>query len=201
MWLGTPTVLCIGNTYEMWYSATSASSYNFITGAFDTVSICYATSADGINWLKNQKNPLFHTKTPPYDSLVDRGGPWAPTVVYQPKTNNYLMWYEANGGMSNYNFSFATAPRTNTNILYADDVKPAVTVMPNPFSTLALIRVNEELHNASLLIYNSYGQQILSQYPVNSKEISIERNNLPAGVYYFQIQSGQWARAGKFIIK
>jgi len=185
MWLGTPTVSKIDSYYEIWYSATSSNSYNFGTSSFDTVSICYAISSDGIAWTKYSNNPLFNTYTLPFDSLVDIGGPWAPCVLYNPNTNNYMMWFEAHGGNANYSFSLATAPKINTNI--AEHNRIDFIVFPNPMRFSTTIRSEELLKNSTLQIFNSIGQTVLFRERVNGKEIEINRGNLNSGIYLLQV--------------
>lgn len=90
MWVAVPAVIKKDGRYEMWYSGLSS-----VTG-FTTLTIGYATSADGIHWTKFSGNPLFNTRTTPHSSIVDSGGPWAPDVVWDGK--GYKMWYETQAG-------------------------------------------------------------------------------------------------------
>lgn len=199
MWLGTPTILKIDNYYEMWYAATASNSYNYSTSSFDTVSICYTTSIDGISWTKHFNNPLFNTYTLPYDSLVDRGGPWAPCVIYNHNTNNYMMWYEAHGGNANYTFSLATAPRTNTSI--TENNQTDYNVFPNPMSSSATIRTIKIFENATLQMFNSIGQCVLLIERVNGKEIEINKGNLKSGVYLLLIRNAENNLTTKLLIE
>ncbi|OFX56552.1 MAG: hypothetical protein A2046_09695, partial [Bacteroidetes bacterium GWA2_30_7] len=202
MWLGTPTVLKMDNFYEMWYSATSTNSYNYVTASFDTVSICYATSIDGINWLKHSNNPLFHTFTAPYDSLVDRGGPWAPSVIFNPNTNSFMMWFEAHGGNSNFNISLATAPKTNTNIVEYHSMESDIIVYPNPFSeTTTLEIINWKNQNYELKIYDLFGREERTHKIINQKT-EILKSDLSSGIHFYQLKDNkQNISSGKLIIQ
>ncbi len=200
IWLGTPTVIKSDSIYEMWYSATSTNSYNPETKSFDTINICYATSADGISWTKYQDNPLFNTFTTPYDSLVDRGGPWAPCVIYNYNIQNYMMWFEAHGVNSNYTFSFASAPKTNTGVDELYQNSPDLIISSSPFNGYIIIKSNEELENAVLVIYNLSGQIVFSRYNIYSDEIKIDRNNLKSGMYIVQLINTKKSKTGKFIV-
>lgn len=200
MWLGTPAVCKTDNYYELWYSATSTNSYNYTTASFDTVSICYATSIDGINWDKHTDNPLFHTFTAPYDSSVDRGGPWAPSVIFNPNTNNYMMWFEANGANSDFSISFATAPKSTSNISENYDKNSDVIVYPNPFNSSATIYIKDNVNNASLKIFNFVGQTVYSQLNIDKQKIKIERNTLTRGVYFYNILNNNKIVNGRLIV-
>lgn len=192
MWLGTPTVLKINNYFEMWYSATSTNSYNYVTASFDTVSICYATSIDGINWIKHSDNPLFHTYTAPYDSLVDRGGPWAPGVIFNQNTNNYMMWFEANGG-----FSLATAPKISTNLIKNNFFKSDIIVYPNPFSNSVTLQIPEGAltTNYQLKIFNVFGKIVFEKtLYFKSETLNLD---LPDGMYFLQVNGDNFIQTKK----
>lgn len=61
------------------------------------------------------------------------------------------------------------------------------TVSPNPFSTLTTIHVNQILKNATLLIENSTGQLIKKINNLSGKTITISRESIPNGLYFFRI--------------
>lgn len=130
MWLGTPALIRFENKFLMFYSGTSALSYNAVTEAFDTVSICLATSTDGISWTKHSLNPLFITQTSPYDTLTDALGPWAPDVVWHEPSGQFMMWYETAAGIC-----LATAPLDHTFISEIESQK--VVVYPDPVADVA----------------------------------------------------------------
>jgi len=178
MWLGTPAVLYDGNAFEMWYSSTAASSYNVNTQAFDTVGICYATSTDGINWVKHPLNPVFNTFTAPYDSLLDSKGPWAADVVFNPNTQTYMLWFEAAGG-----FMLATAPKDNVTI--ADKIhSESVNIYPNPASEYFIFEnMKDNLVKAcQIIVYDVLGREVARE-PVTEKITRIETSYWPSGVY------------------
>lgn len=60
-------------------------------------------------------------------------------------------------------------------------------VIPNPFNNSCTIGLKEELKNASLSIYNSQGAIAFTQNKLNGKSITLQRNNLAAGVYFVKI--------------
>lgn len=94
-------VLKIKDTYHMWYSATPIEDYV-------STQIGYASSTDGLNWVKFEGNPVL--------TLGDSGKfddehasmPW---VIYEDSI--FKMWYTGdpnpNGG-AGYKIGFATAP-------------------------------------------------------------------------------------------
>ncbi|HTL81635.1 MAG TPA: T9SS type A sorting domain-containing protein [Bacteroidia bacterium] len=77
----------------------------------------------------------------------------------------------------------------------------SATVFPNPFSSAATIQLKNELHSGKLLIYDVYGKEIETEDGVNGSTISISRNNLPAGIYFFRIdENNKILASGKFTV-
>jgi hypothetical protein len=58
---------------------------------------------------------------------------------------------------------------------------------PNPFSSYTEITVGKELNDASLLLYNVFGQKVREMDAINGKHISLLRENLPSGIYIYEI--------------
>lgn len=180
MWCGTPAVLYRNDQFEMWYSATQAEDFNAEIGGFDNVSICYAISNDGINWVKYESNPLFDTYTEPHNPDVDLGGPWAADVIYDESNQSYMMWYEAHGGNDDYSFSLATAPvdlSFSQNASHANQIK----VFPNPVSDVLYV---DAPNVESLSLYDLHGKLIVCK-----ASGYIDVSSLPSGVYVLNIET------------
>lgn len=194
MWLGTPSVIFHNNIYHIWYSSTSASSYNESTGGFDTLNICYAISEDGIDWTKNSSNPLFNTFSLPYNSEIDSKGPWAPDVVFNSNTNNYMMWYETEAG-----FSFASAPEEQVNDI--EIIKNnIISIYPNPFHNIAIITIDDVLVNSSLVIYRIDGKEVFRREHISDNKILINGIDFSKGIYLLKITSNSKVYSQKFVI-
>jgi beta-1,2-mannobiose phosphorylase / 1,2-beta-oligomannan phosphorylase len=79
------SVMPIQGGYKMWYAACNAD--------YSLAKIGYATSADGINWMRDTlNNPILSEGVP---------GQWDSTIVTNPNvlhiSNFYYMWYCSNG--------------------------------------------------------------------------------------------------------
>ncbi len=78
----------------------------------------------------------------------------------------------------------------------------ACQVYPNPFTegtTIQFSNPKHELH--SLSIYDVHGKLVRGYAPASGSSIAIERNSLPAGLYFFRLSAGQTIKAnGKIII-
>jgi len=63
-------------------------------------------------------------------------------------------------------------------------------LFPNPFSFETILRTNDNLRNATLTIYYSYGQQVKQIKNICSQTIVVHRDNLPSGLYYVSLTQG-----------
>lgn len=76
-----------------------------------------------------------------------------------------------------------------------------IKVAPNPFITNCIISVKDELKNANLSLYNKQGMLCYTQNKLNGKSITLQRNNLSAGVYFVKIiDEGQQVLIQKLVI-
>ena len=66
---------------------------------------------------------------------------------------------------------------------------------PNPFSTETTIKLNKEVKNVLLKIYDLSGKEI-SEISFSGKQITLKRENLPGGYYFYQITSEEKNLAG-----
>jgi len=80
-WVLDPMVIFDGGTFKMWYSAFDSNW---------TRHIGYATSTDGVNWIKYGGNPVFE----PDPGQWDDGNVGNHFVYYG---SDYEMWYTSNG--------------------------------------------------------------------------------------------------------
>jgi len=86
-----PTVIRVGSEYKMWYGGDDG----------NVARIGYATSVDGINWVKSPSNPVI-SLTMPWESK----GAYSPDVIRVG--NEYKMWYQAYN-YSNVRIGYATS--------------------------------------------------------------------------------------------
>ncbi|MFL5752718.1 MAG: T9SS type A sorting domain-containing protein [Bacteroidia bacterium] len=78
---------------------------------------------------------------------------------------------------------------------------PPLSVFPNPFNSTATLKSCAILNKADLVIYNSYGQKVRTLTALSGDKAKIEREELPAGIYFIQIIQGAKITAkGKFVI-
>ncbi len=72
---------------------------------------------------------------------------------------------------------------------------------PNPFSSTAVLRSPVPLHNATLCLFNSFGQSVGEINNVNGRSVSLQRKNLSSGMYFvLLLQDNKIVGTEKFII-
>lgn len=65
-----------------------------------------------------------------------------------------------------------------------------ISVSPNPFSTQTSLQTNELLKQATLTIYNSFGQAVKQMKNISGRRVILYRDNLPDGMYYLRLTEG-----------
>ncbi|MFI5219370.1 MAG: T9SS type A sorting domain-containing protein [Bacteroidia bacterium] len=75
-----------------------------------------------------------------------------------------------------------------------------ISISPNPFQTSATLQTSKEFANSELIIFNTLGRKVKQQNIYNGT-ITINREGLTAGIYFFRLTSNKGHTAiGKFII-
>lgn len=73
---------------------------------------------------------------------------------------------------------------------------------PNPFSTYTTIYSDSYLKNATITVYNLYGQEVNQLNNISGQSVSLPRNNLVAGIYFVRvIEDNKLTATAKVIIK
>ena len=75
-----------------------------------------------------------------------------------------------------------------------------ISIFPNPMKNNATIHSKQPLQNASLTIYNTQGQLVNREEGLNGQQIYINRNQLPAGIYFLQLTENQKVRARETLV-
>lgn len=192
--VATPTIIKRNNQFEMWYCG---ASYHDISdnNIIDTIKVGYATSINGLNWIKYPANPIMSTYDNPYNINESRG-PWSPSVIYRPFEAGYYMWYE-----TAYGFGLATANDTLLSVNQTNSNNKTVNLYPNPFSLSTILQTGNLLNNASLTVYNSFGQTVKQVKNILGQTLTLYRNNLPSGLYFYQLtQDGRIIGSDKLVI-
>ena len=101
---------------------------------------------------------------------------------------------------SNYDFALARYNATPVGINTIDNQPSVISVYPNPFSTLTTFQSNNLFKNATLTVYNLYGQQVKQINNLSGQTITLHRDNLPSGLYFIYLTEDNTIIASNKII-
>jgi hypothetical protein len=81
-----------------------------------------------------------------------------------------------------------------------DESSLQVFVYPNPFNTSATFKITDKPGRSyTLTLYNNFGQQT-GNYKITGNEYTVERNMLPAGLYFYKFANDRGeVRTGKIV--
>jgi hypothetical protein len=83
----------------------------------------------------------------------------------------------------------------------SNHVENELLVYPNPFSEMATIQTKNYLMNATLSMFNSFGELVKEMRNISGQTILLQRNNLPHGLYYILLlQNNKVIKTSKIII-
>ena len=71
--------------------------------------------------------------------------------------------------------------------IHENSNKNIFSIFPNPFISSTTIQTIGNLKNATLTIYNSYGQTLKQVKNISGQTISLSRDNLPSGLYFIRL--------------
>jgi hypothetical protein len=76
-----------------------------------------------------------------------------------------------------------------------------ISIFPNPFSSTTTLQLTEVLKNATITIYNSFGQEVEQINYVSGQTVVLSRNNLPVGLYFIRLaQNNKLISTNKLLI-
>ena len=77
-----------------------------------------------------------------------------------------------------------------------------IQVFPNPFSEYAMVKVNSTSNkNVDLTLYDMFGNVVKMIPGNNSGTIKLEKDNLPSGICFYQVNQGDVKKTGKIIVQ
>ncbi len=118
-------------------------------------------------------------------------------------TNNGTNWTAVNTGLTGLNVTKLAISGTYiftgidlggawkqplANFVGQEDYEATyLTVAPNPFSSSTTLRTDKIFEDATLTVYNTFGQQVKHIKNISGQTIILQRDHLPSGQYYLQL--------------
>ena len=180
-----PDVHFDGNTYHMWYTGGNTTSWwRWRQG--------YATSTDGITWIKYADNPILALSAGSWDSQWAAFG----RVLWDADNSQYKMWYGGGSENGNAKFGYA-APITALEELNSHNYSNEFTLnqnYPNPFNPSTAISYQlPAVSQIELSIYNILGQKVVTlvsgQQPAGSYKVEWDASGFVSGIYFFRLET------------
>jgi len=76
-----------------------------------------------------------------------------------------------------------------------------LSIYPNPFSTQTVLQTDILFHNATLTVYNCFGQTVKEIKNISGQTVTLQRDNLPIGLYFIQLtEDNKTITADKLVI-
>lgn len=187
----SPAVLLAGS-----YAGAVTQNYPNIAGKNDTIGVvweqrsgntdCYiAWSVTGAAGLINNESRLHSATT---------NNQMNPDIAYKDSIFHVVYQDEATDKVVYIKGTVSSA--TGISARYEE----AFSVYPNPFSDRAVVRPNNKIsENAWLELLDMNGKKI-RVYAVQSGSFIIDRGNLPGGMYFYRVISGDKVMTGKLAI-
>lgn len=184
-----PHVIKEGNEYHMWYGGGDNDTYY-------SQQVGYATSQDGINWIKSPLNPILtRGNTGDWDEILAS----FPSVLND--SGNYKMWYTGRNldplpvGSLDYYWEIGYAiidPVYIKNLNPKEDTD--FSFYPNPVHDA--IRLNIHLKESiEVYVTNIVGEMLIKV----QNQSYIDVSQLPSGIYYLTLTQNQQKCTMKFI--
>jgi len=95
-------------------------------------------------------------------------------------------------------YSWNNVLTASENILNADNY--SVKIYPNPFSTQTILQTNKLFKNATLTVYNSFGQQVKQIKNISGQTVTLFRDNLASGLYFVRLTEDNKTYATKKLV-
>jgi hypothetical protein len=103
--------------------------------------------------------------------------------IYYSQATGGATWNATNstdaGNNTGWNFTTVGILETTNNNSFS--------VYPNPFSTQTTLQTDKIFRDATLTVYNSYGQQVKQILNISGQTITLHRDKLPSGLYFIRL--------------
>ncbi|HQF27623.1 MAG TPA: T9SS type A sorting domain-containing protein [Bacteroidia bacterium] len=122
------------------------------------------------------------------------GGAWVNYSVDFTATNvSHTIGFKVNQGSTGSSGSVGVDEVSFVNLTGLNNLsyENKISIYPNPFTQTTKIRLDQKLNDASLSIYNSVGQLVKQLKNISSQEVTLQRDNLPSGMYSVHLSAGK----------
>lgn len=104
------------------------------------------------------------------------------SIVYPPGTYSACLTVTTSYGCSDTICQTIMISSVSEN-----NIVTIVDIFPNPFSTHATLKTDTPLEDATLTVYNSYGQEVKQIENISGRTLTLYRDNLSGGLYFLRL--------------
>lgn len=203
-----------GGTIGVIYNPQNNNAYSgeFVSGTY-------------LPWALSTSSPICASLATWYDSSNPGTMGWGASTGYWPGatnkylalkltvgTNTYYGWarldfLEMSGSFTIKDYAYESTPNAciqagRTTLGSTENgTTPIFSVFPNPFISSTTIQTIENLNNATLTIYNSYGKMVKQVTNISGQTATLTRENLSSGLYFIRLtEENKIIAAEKLII-
>ncbi|MBI3500889.1 MAG: T9SS type A sorting domain-containing protein [Bacteroidetes bacterium] len=98
-----------------------------------------------------------------------------------------------------YNDFWEYTPDTVTGINNIQENVFIKNIFPNPFSSQTVLQSDNFFHNATLTVYNCFGQQVKEIKNISGQSVTFHRDNLASGIYFYKVTGDKGQGAGEVL--
>jgi hypothetical protein len=158
-----------------------------------------AVSVNNCDFLDSPTNFIINNNSP-YD-MSAKSNWWGSVVISEIENSIYDYWDNLADGKVIYSNFLTSQTNAPLSIQTINNSGNSFSVFPNPFSNETTLKANNNFENANLEIYNTFGQVVKNIQHISGESIKLNRDNLPVGVYFIQInQDNKTIMKGKLVI-
>ena len=206
-WAISACVIRSDSGYDMWYCGHND---NLPLGSGKPfAAIGYASSSNGKNWTKYDKNPVLNPFSLSYHWVE---GFYHPSVLFDG--NRFRMWFGGWGESQPHFIAIgyaSSALDTSNSTGIKGDLLTELPIeyklfqnYPNPFNPSTFINYTiPKLSYVTLKVYDILGKEVETlvneEKPTGTYELTWDATNLPSGIYFYRIESDVFSSTKKMI--
>ena len=197
---------------QSWNGTAWVNSYqtNYIYNAFNIITSLLSQQWNGTGWDNSYQHTCSYDV---FNNLIkDLGKTWNGTgwvnfyqFTYTYDANNFMKSSVGkefdkagikaiNGDSSYFYFHLASGINELNN-------SSNISIFPNPFSYYITLQSDKIFKDATLTVYNSFGQEVKHLKNISGQSFTLQRSDLPSGVYFIRLTQDNLpdGQAGKII--
>jgi hypothetical protein len=146
------------------------------------------------------RNTATDTFSLPSVIYSNNNGGWLPEAP-SLTTNKSILYYHQRSAYMSGTFKIYMRYRIGTTGITEVNKNVVISIFPNPFSSQTVLQTDKPLKDATLTIYNVFGENIF-QFIIQSLTTStVDLSSQPSGIYFLKITSQDGSSAVRKIIR